>query len=246
MRSLWSYLFSNPSQLARRIDVMRTSEASLMEYAFRFGKQNQMDDPDNYQFHFFDTKIPKSSITALFPSSQCLMLSKQNDVMCEEEDANNFIMHGVKVQKKLGDDDLSASLLVSKAPLVLLHGYANGALYFYRNLIGLADHFTEIFSLDLLGWGLSSRPPFVLQNKSVEIAESFFVESLEQWRQKHGIEKMILAGHSMGGYISIAYCEKYPQHVERLVSNWVGSSFFSVLMTVCLGNEVSYSYPTIL
>jgi len=28
---------------------------------------------------------------------------------------------------------------------------------------------------------------------------------------------MILAGHSMGGYISIAYCEKYPQHVERLV-----------------------------
>eukprot|EP00558_Chaetoceros_sp_UNC1202_P007597 CAMPEP_0197235182 /NCGR_PEP_ID=MMETSP1429-20130617/2678_1 /TAXON_ID=49237 /ORGANISM="Chaetoceros sp., Strain UNC1202" /LENGTH=268 /DNA_ID=CAMNT_0042693717 /DNA_START=191 /DNA_END=997 /DNA_ORIENTATION=- len=28
---------------------------------------------------------------------------------------------------------------------------------------------------------------------------------------------MTLGGHSMGGYLSVAYCEKYPQHVERLI-----------------------------
>eukprot|EP00957_Ditylum_brightwellii_P009584 722735-Ditylum_brightwellii.AAC.1 len=71
----------------------------------------------------------------------------------------------------------------------------------------------------MLGWGLSSRPKFetVPDNTSVESAEAFFVESLEAWREKNQIDKMMLAGHSMGGYISVAYAEKYPQRVERLI-----------------------------
>ncbi len=130
---------------------------------------------------------------------------------------DHFIIHGVKVQRKNSIISEADRDDPKKAPLVLLHGYANGALYFYRNLIGLANHFSYVYSLDLLGWGLSSRPSFELVDKSVETAESFFVESLEQWRVQQGIDKMIIAGHSMGGYISIAYCEKYPQHVEKLV-----------------------------
>ena len=47
--------------------------------------------------------------------------------------------------------------------------------------------------------------------------EHFFVESLECWRKQNNISKMILCGHSMGGYISVAYCEKYPQYVEKLI-----------------------------
>ena len=66
------------------------------------------------------------------------------------------------------------------APLVIVHGYMNGALYFYRNLLGLANHFGTVFSVDLLGWGLSSRPSLEnLRDDSVETAEAFFVESLE-------------------------------------------------------------------
>ena len=57
-----------------------------------------------------------------------------------------------------------------------------------------------------------------------------------RWRQKNDLQKMILCGecwclllflfnacqpisvvigHSMGGYLSVAYAEKYPQHVHR-------------------------------
>jgi cardiolipin-specific phospholipase len=43
------------------------------------------------------------------------------------------------------------------------------------------------------------------------------VESLEAWRKAHNIPKMTLAAHSMGGYMSVAYCEKYPERVERLI-----------------------------
>lgn len=232
MRSLWNYLFSNPSQLARQIDVMRKSEASLVEYAFRFGQPHKQQHQSGteevkraFDFQTLDTKIPKSSVTSLMlPSTQeCKFLSStagstncNGMTMQREEDADSFVMHSVKVQKKhiseSSQDDKG-----NEVPLVLLHGYANGALYFYRNLIGLANHFPCVYSLDLLGWGLSSRPSFHLIDKSVEAAESFFVESLEQWRAQQGIDTMILAGHSLGGYISIAYCEKYPQHVEKLI-----------------------------
>jgi cardiolipin-specific phospholipase len=43
------------------------------------------------------------------------------------------------------------------------------------------------------------------------------VESLEAWRREQKIESMILAGHSMGGYLGVAYTERYPQHVDRLI-----------------------------
>jgi len=72
--------------------------------------------------------------------------------------------------------------------------------------------------VDLLGWGLSSRPSFDrLKDDSVETAEAFFIESLESWRESNKIEKMNLAGHSMGGYLSVAYCEKYPERVHQLL-----------------------------
>ena len=51
----------------------------------------------------------------------------------------------------------------------------------------------------------------------VGIAEAFFVESLEAWRKAMNIDSMVLAGHSMGGLIAVAYTEKYPQHVHQLI-----------------------------
>ena len=51
----------------------------------------------------------------------------------------------------------------------------------------------------------------------VRVAESFFVESLEAWRKAMDIDSMVLAGHSMGGLIAVAYAEKYPKRVHQLI-----------------------------
>jgi hypothetical protein len=70
---------------------------------------------------------------------------------------DQLIIHGVQVTKKLSSHahiDAHAEAHAeahTEAPLVLLHGYMNGGLYFYRNLIGLANHCKTVYSLDMLG-----------------------------------------------------------------------------------------------
>ena len=107
-----------------------------------------------------------------------------------------------------------------KMPLVLLPGYASGAGIWWRNILGLADKF-DVYALDWLGTGLSSR--VVFDAKDTDAAESFFVDSLDQWRSEmkmgEGSErgKMILVGHSLGGYLVACYALKYPQHVHQCI-----------------------------
>jgi cardiolipin-specific phospholipase len=54
-------------------------------------------------------------------------------------------------------------------------------------------------------------------SERVREAESFFVESLEEWRERTGLEKMTLIGHSLGAYLSTVYALRYPQRVHKLI-----------------------------
>jgi cardiolipin-specific phospholipase len=110
---------------------------------------------------------------------------------------------------------------------VILHGYGAGLGFFYRNFPALgswvAQSGTPLHAVDWLGMGRSSRPSFRIKAKRedtiarVNEAESFFVDSLEQWRQKMGLKKMTLVGHSLGAYLTVAYTLRYPEHVSRIV-----------------------------
>eukprot|EP00252_Welwitschia_mirabilis_P015191 TRINITY_DN33429_c0_g1_i1.p1 TRINITY_DN33429_c0_g1~~TRINITY_DN33429_c0_g1_i1.p1 ORF type:complete len:409 (-),score=54.68 TRINITY_DN33429_c0_g1_i1:115-1341(-) len=110
----------------------------------------------------------------------------------------------------------------SAPTLVLLHGYAASHGFFFRNFDALATRF-RVIALDQLGWGASSRPEFVC--KSTEEAESWFIESLEEWRKAKNLDKFILLGHSLGGYIAAKYALKHPEHVQHLIL--VGPAGFS-------------------
>lgn len=92
----------------------------------------------------------------------------------------------------------------------------NGGAYFYRNFSGLGQAFRNIYALDLLGWGLSSRPTVSKQFKTSLDAEDWYVESIEAWRKVEKIPKMHLVGHSMGGYMAVAYAERYPERIQTL------------------------------
>eukprot|EP00127_Corallochytrium_limacisporum_P000317 Clim_evm12s11 gene=Clim_evmTU12s11 len=100
--------------------------------------------------------------------------------------------------------------------LVILHGYGSGACFWFKTLefFGSMDGL-KVYSVDWLGKGSSSRPHF--PTWSPEKGEAFFIDALENWRIQMGIDRMILSGHSLGGYLVTCYALKYPMRVEKLV-----------------------------
>uniref|UniRef100_A0A3P9IB15 1-acylglycerol-3-phosphate O-acyltransferase ABHD5 n=2 Tax=Oryzias latipes TaxID=8090 RepID=A0A3P9IB15_ORYLA len=101
----------------------------------------------------------------------------------------------------------------SKTPLVLLHGFGGGLALWAQNLDAFSSR-GPVYALDLLGFGRSSRPQFSTDPGE---AEEQFVTSLEEWREKVGLEEMMLLGHNLGGYLAAAYTLKHPNRVKHLL-----------------------------
>lgn len=106
--------------------------------------------------------------------------------------------------------------------LVMLHGYGAGLGFFYKNFEGISQaKGWKVYALDMLGMGRSSRPPFRIHAKDqagkIAEAEDWFVDALEEWRVQKKIEKFTLLGHSMGGYMAVAYALKHPGHLKKLI-----------------------------
>ncbi|KAJ7068047.1 alpha/beta-hydrolase [Mycena amicta] len=113
------------------------------------------------------------------------------------------------------------------SPVVMLPGYGAGIGFFFMNIPTLAHSVagqgSSLYAVDWLGMGRSARVPFRVRADRKDIsgrvteAESFFIDALESWRSKQGLEKMSLVGHSLGGYLSVAYALRYPNRVEKLI-----------------------------
>ncbi|XP_026107360.1 protein ABHD4-like isoform X1 [Carassius auratus] len=101
----------------------------------------------------------------------------------------------------------------AKTPLVMVHGFGGGVGLWIRNLDTLSCS-RPVYAFDLLGFGRSSRPSFP---SDASLAEEQFITSIEQWRQSLGLERMILLGHSLGGYLATSYTIQYPERVSHLI-----------------------------
>ncbi|XP_031562008.1 1-acylglycerol-3-phosphate O-acyltransferase ABHD5-like [Actinia tenebrosa] len=100
-----------------------------------------------------------------------------------------------------------------RVPMVMVHGFGGGAGLWVLSL----DHLSKdrsVYAFDLLGFGRSSRPQF---STDAEVAEKEFVDSIESWRKEQGLEKFILLGHSLGGFLSCSYAIQHPERVKHLI-----------------------------
>jgi cardiolipin-specific phospholipase len=142
------------------------AEEKLLEIA----KRRSTRPTHSWDVTTLDTHIPRAAVPCLRPATT--------------DEEKTLKIHSVKVVSKEPIRDVPKND-TAQIPLVLLHGYMNCGQYFYRNFAGLSRHFRTIYSVDLLGWGLSSRPPFeqVMESDTIKSAEDFFVESLEAWRK---------------------------------------------------------------
>ena len=85
----------------------------------------------------------------------------------------------------------------AKTPIVLVHGFCGGIALWLHNIDELSENGQRPFhAFDLIGFGRSSRPLF---SADPIVAETQFIESIEDWRREMKIDDMILLGHSFGG-----------------------------------------------
>lgn len=101
--------------------------------------------------------------------------------------------------------------------LVLTHGYLESAKIWKKMLPELEKHFTVI-RINLPGHG---GQPVAAPLQSMEMMARLLKETLESI----GISQFHLVGHSMGGYISLAYAELFPEDLKSLTLFF--SSFFA-------------------
>lgn len=94
------------------------------------------------------------------------------------------------------------------APLILAHGFPLDHTVWNEVSSLLKEKFALILP-DLRGFG---------QSTTVDAAYTMsdMADDLAGLLDHLGLEKAALAGHSMGGYVCLAFARKYPQRVSRL------------------------------
>lgn len=82
---------------------------------------------------------------------------------------------------------------------------------------GLAGKGVEVYSYDQLGSYWSDQPDFSKEENRKYLNIDYFVDELEEVRQKLGLEDFYLLGHSWGGLLAQEYAVKYSQHLKAVI-----------------------------
>lgn len=93
-------------------------------------------------------------------------------------------------------------------PLVLIHGYPLDHSIWNETAKTLENDF-DLVMPDLRGFGKS-------KTVSTSYGMGEIADDLVQLLEGLGIEKAAFAGHSMGGYVALAFARKYPSRVTGL------------------------------
>ncbi len=95
-------------------------------------------------------------------------------------------------------------------PLIFLHGLPTSA-HLWRNIVPGLTYGNTVYSLDLMGFGLSEKP----QNVSYSIET--YVTQLTKFLDNFHLENVILVGHDIGAPIATLYSIRNPGKVRKLI-----------------------------
>ncbi|MDP2931474.1 MAG: alpha/beta fold hydrolase [Chloroflexota bacterium] len=124
-------------------------------------------------------------------------------------------------QMKVGGLDVHYVQAGHGDPLIVIHGGANGAGAWKKNVAELAKKYT-VYLPDLPGFGQSQE-----MDGDYYIPE--LVEFVEGFSNELGLKKFYLMGHSMGGAVAVSYALKFPGKVLKLV----------LVSSMCIGKEIA-------
>lgn len=98
---------------------------------------------------------------------------------------------------------------VGSNPVVLIHGYLE-SIEVWDGFIGDLGKAQRVIALDVPGHGVSGV-------KGEVHTMEFCADVVAEIMNKAGVDKAVIVGHSMGGYIASSFCERYADRVAGLV-----------------------------
>lgn len=93
--------------------------------------------------------------------------------------------------------------------VVLLHGYLESMLV-WEDFVPLLYRSVRVISLDLPGHGIS-------EVKGETHTMDYLARVVRDALRSLGVARCTLVGHSMGGYVALAFCALYPEMLDGLV-----------------------------
>ena len=93
--------------------------------------------------------------------------------------------------------------------VVLLHGYLESMLV-WDDFVPLLSKQARVVTLDLPGHGIS-------EVKGEVHTMEYLARVIRDALQAIGIERAVIVGHSMGGYVALAFVEAYPEMCDGVV-----------------------------
>ena len=102
-----------------------------------------------------------------------------------------------------------------KPCIMLLHGYLE-TMYVYNELVEALKSQCRIIVIDMPGHGLTDPAPAGADGRRVNTL-SFCAAVVVGVLDKCSVEKTVLAGHSMGGYVTLQALREYPERFERAI-----------------------------
>ncbi|MGC9506041.1 alpha/beta fold hydrolase [Baaleninema sp.] len=97
----------------------------------------------------------------------------------------------------------------NRPPLLLVHGFGASTDHWRKNLVGLQEDF-EVWAIDLLGFGRSAKP-------TLPYSGQLWRDQLHDFISEVIGEPVVLAGNSLGGYVSLCVAAQKPQSAKGLV-----------------------------
>ncbi len=94
--------------------------------------------------------------------------------------------------------------------VVFIHGFGGSRAQWYAYLPAVAQAGFAAYALDLPGHGQSPPPPARLPSTLA------WVDDLARWLDAHIAGPVHLVGHSLGGYLALAYAQRHPRRVRSL------------------------------
>lgn len=98
----------------------------------------------------------------------------------------------------------------SNPPIILLHGSCSNSAFWFPEIMSLANHF-RVYAVDIIGEAGNS------EEYRPDLSSDAFAHWMKDVLGALGLERTVLIGNSLGGWMALKFAIAYPERVSRMI-----------------------------